>query len=173
MIANYFLLAFRNLLKQRGYALVNIFGLAVGLGAAMLFCFTLRMNSPLIACIPMQKIFIALDFRFKLRMVKSILAVTHLQVGTTTLNPTMKESMRSAATLERGMPTTIHYIPKDKIVINGRYIILCGRTFYHQILSIPIVKGDQNNPLGKSTALCSQKARRAIFSETKTLSGKC
>ena len=36
MIANYTLLAIRNLLKQRGYALVNIFGLAVGLGAAIL-----------------------------------------------------------------------------------------------------------------------------------------
>ena len=35
MIFNYFLLAFRNIRRQRGYALVNMFGLAVGLASAL------------------------------------------------------------------------------------------------------------------------------------------
>ena len=35
MIFNYFLLAFRNIMRQRGYALVNMFGLAVGLASAL------------------------------------------------------------------------------------------------------------------------------------------
>jgi putative ABC transport system permease protein len=35
MILNYFLLSFRNIMRQRGYALVNMFGLAVGLASAL------------------------------------------------------------------------------------------------------------------------------------------
>ncbi len=35
MVFNYFLLAFRNIMRQRGYALVNMFGLAVGLASAL------------------------------------------------------------------------------------------------------------------------------------------
>ena len=35
MLINYFLLAFRNLKKQRGYTIVNTLGLAIGLAAAV------------------------------------------------------------------------------------------------------------------------------------------
>src|SRR3954452_1886331 len=35
MIFNYFLLAFRNIIKQRGFAIVNTLGLAVGLASAL------------------------------------------------------------------------------------------------------------------------------------------
>jgi putative ABC transport system permease protein len=34
MLTNYFLLALRNLKKQRGYAIVNTLGLAIGLASA-------------------------------------------------------------------------------------------------------------------------------------------
>ena len=35
MIFNYFLLAFRNIIKQWGFAVVNMLGLAVGLASAL------------------------------------------------------------------------------------------------------------------------------------------
>ena len=35
MLKNYFLLSIRNILKQRGYAIVNTMGLAIGLAAAI------------------------------------------------------------------------------------------------------------------------------------------
>ena len=36
MLRNYFKIAFRNLLKHQGYSFINIFGLAIGMGVAML-----------------------------------------------------------------------------------------------------------------------------------------
>ena len=36
MIRNYFKIAFRNLLKHKGYSFINIFGLATGMAVAML-----------------------------------------------------------------------------------------------------------------------------------------
>ena len=36
MLRNYFKIAFRNLLKYKGYSFINIFGLATGMAVAML-----------------------------------------------------------------------------------------------------------------------------------------
>jgi putative ABC transport system permease protein len=36
MIKNYFKLAFRNLIKRRGYSMLNIFGLALGISCCLL-----------------------------------------------------------------------------------------------------------------------------------------
>jgi len=36
MLSNYFLIADRNLARQRGYALINTFGLAIGLATGLL-----------------------------------------------------------------------------------------------------------------------------------------
>ena len=56
MIPNYTLLAVRNLLKQRSYTLVNIFGLAIGLGAAICILLMLKMNSASTVCTLRQKV---------------------------------------------------------------------------------------------------------------------
>ncbi len=42
MFKNYFLMAFRNLKKHRTYALINVFGLAIGLSAALLILLYLQ-----------------------------------------------------------------------------------------------------------------------------------
>ena len=36
MIKNYLLIAFRNLLKNKGFSFINIFGLAIGMAACLL-----------------------------------------------------------------------------------------------------------------------------------------
>ena len=42
MLKNYFLLSIRNILKQRGYAIVNTMGLAIGLAAAIFILLYVR-----------------------------------------------------------------------------------------------------------------------------------
>lgn len=45
MIKNYFIVAWRNLLKNKGYAAINITGLSIGIGACLLIFLTIRFES--------------------------------------------------------------------------------------------------------------------------------
>jgi hypothetical protein len=50
--------------------------------------------------------------------------------------------------IQRGMPTSIHYVPKDKIVLTED--IIWAEPSITEVLSFPVAKGAQTNPLKRS-----------------------
>src|SRR5688572_8436940 len=162
MIANYILLTLRNLFKQRGYALVNTFGLAVGLGAA---------------------IYILLYVRDELTFDRMHPNVENLyrigmwyqgpdgEVGGGPYSPAgwdnyiqsnYQDIGAISSFIERGMPTSLHYVSKDKIVLTED--ILWAEPSLPEMLFIPIVKGAQNNPLKEiNSIMLTESAARDIF----------
>ena len=164
MIANYILLTLRNLFKQRGYALVNTFGLAVGLGAA---------------------IYILLYVRDELTFDRMHPNVENLyrigmwyqgpdgEVGGGPYSPAgwdnyiqsnYQDIGAISSFIERGMPTSLHYVPKDKIVLTED--ILWAEPSLPEMLFVPIVKGAQNNPLKEiNSIMLTESAARDIFGD--------
>ena len=144
MIANYFLLAFRNLLKQRGYALVNIIGLAIGLGAAMYILLYVKDELTFDRMHPNAE---------SLYRIGISLQAPNGEVNTGGYSPAgwdnyIKSNYEGidaiTSFIERGMPTSIHYIPTDKIVLTED--IMWAEPSITDILSIPVVKGARTNP---------------------------
>jgi putative ABC transport system permease protein len=164
MIGNYFLLAFRNLLKQRGYALVNIFGLAVGLGAAMYIMLYVRDELTFDRMHPNAE---------NLYRIGMSLQLPNGEVQTGGYSPAgwdnyIKSNYEGidaiTSFIERGMPTSIHYIPRDKIVLTED--ILWAEPSITEILSMPVVKGAAANPLKEiNSMMLTESAARNIFGD--------
>ena len=57
MIKNFFINAFRNMRKQRGYLLLNVGGLAIGLTSFLFITLYVCMNSVMTGFIRIMKIF--------------------------------------------------------------------------------------------------------------------
>ncbi len=148
MIANYFLLAIRNLLKQRGYALVNIFGLAVGLAAAICILLYVKDELTFDRMHPNAENLYRIGIWLQAAN-GDVFTGGYAPAGWDNYIQSNYEGIDAIGSyIRRGMPTTIHYIPKDKIVINGREIILCGPNLPSPNIVDSYCKRDQNNPLG-------------------------
>jgi len=164
MIANYFLLAFRNLLKQRGYALVNIIGLAIGLGATMYILLYVRDELTFDRMHPNAE---------NLYRIGISLQAPNGEVNTGGYSPAgwdnyIKSNYEGidaiTSFIERGMPTSIHYIPTDKIVLTED--IFWAEPSITEILSIPVVKGAKINPLKEiNSMMLTESAARNIFGD--------
>ena len=150
MIANYTLLAIRNLLKQRGYALVNIFGLAVGLGAAILILLYVKDELTFDRMHPNAENLYRIGLWVQAPN-GDVFSCGYAPAGWDNYIQSNYEGIVEISSyIRRGMPTTIHYIPKEKIVIaeDDDYFMWAEPAMI-KLLSIPIVKGTRSNPLEK------------------------
>ena len=164
MIANYTLLAARNLLKQRGYALVNILGLAVGLGSAICILLYVKDELTFDRMHPNARNLYRLGF-WSQAPNGDAGAGGYSPAGWDNYIQANYEGIGSIASfIRRGMPTTIHYIPKDKIVLTED--IIWAEPSITDVLSIPIVRGAQTNPLKEvNTIILTERAARDIFED--------
>ena len=148
MLGSYTLLAMRNLLKQRGYALVNIFGLAVGIGAAIAILLYVKDELTFDRMHPnAEKL-----YRIGLWVQApngDVFSGGYGPAGWDNYIQTNYEGISAIGSyIRRGMPTTIQYIPKDKVVIaEDDDYFMWAEPVMMKLLSIPIVKGAQTNPL--------------------------
>lgn len=145
MFTNYLLLATRHLLKQRGYSLVNIFGLAVGLGAAIFILLYIKDELTFDRMHPHWR---------DLYRIGGWVDTPDGQTYGGSYSPAGWDNYirdnyegigATASFIQRGMPTSIHYIPKDKIVLTED--IIWAEPGITDVLSFPIVKGARTNPL--------------------------
>jgi putative ABC transport system permease protein len=164
MIANYILLAQRNLLKQRGYALVNILGLAVGLGAAICILLYIKDELTFDRMHPNAENLYRLGFSSQAGN-GSVNAGGNSPAGWDNYIQSNYEGIDAIASfIRRGMPTSIHYVPKDKIVLTQE--IIWAEPAITDVLSIPIVNGSQTNPLKEpNTIILTERAARDLFED--------
>lgn len=164
MIANYTLLAARNLLKQRGYALVNILGLAVGLGAAICILLYVKDELTFDRMHPNAENLYRLGFWSQAGN-GPVNAGAYSPAGWDNYIQSNYEGIGAIASfIRRGMPTNIHYVAKDKIVLTQE--IIWAEPAITDVLSIPIVKGAQTNPLKElNTIILTERAARDIFED--------
>lgn len=163
MLVNYLLLALRNLKKQRGYALVNIFGLAVGLGAALYILLYVKDELTFDRMHPSARNLYRLGF-WSQAPNGDANAGGDSPAGWDNYIQANYEGIGSIASfIRRGMPTSIHYIPKDKIVLTED--IIWAEPSITDVLSFPIVKGAQTHPLKEINIMLTESTARDIFED--------
>jgi putative ABC transport system permease protein len=151
MIINYILLALRNLRKQRGYAFVNILGLAIGLASAMFIFLYVRDELTFDRFHPKSESTYRLGYSI------------HFPNGDHEAYPAspagwdnyIKDTYEGVGEITsfdlNGMPTSIQYVPADRIVLTED--IIWAESNIGNILNIEIASGDRSAPLKEINSL--------------------
>jgi putative ABC transport system permease protein len=169
MLFNYLLLALRNLRKQRGYTIVNVLGLAIGLASALFIFLYVRDELTFDAHHPHASQTYRLGYRVDLpngdsegypaspagwdNYIKdNYPGVTHISSFETT-----------------GMPTSIRYVPKDRIILTED--IMWAESNIGDVLNVDIVKGDRNGALKDiNTIIVSESSAKELFGDEDPIS---
>lgn len=164
MLFNYLLLAIRNIRKQRGYAVVNTLGLAIGLAAALFIFLYVRHERTYDTYHPFadQTYRLGYHLEYKNGQTESYPATPAGWDNYIRDTYTGISAITSFTTA--GMPASIFYDPLDKIVLTED--IIWAEQNLHEIISIPLVKGNASDPMKEmNSMLLSESAARELFGD--------
>ncbi len=155
MIRNYFKIAFRNLLKHKGYSFINIFGLATGMAVAMIIGLwawdELSFNKSFKNYEQLGQLYQNRTFNGK--------------VGTYPIMPMpiAKELKTNYPDVKEAVMATIsnHIIAFNETKITQR--ALYAEPAFTKIFSLEMLKGAQNGLDGVNTIMLSKKGAEALF----------
>ena len=165
MLFNYFLLALRNVKKQRGYAIINTLGLAIGLASALFIFLYVRHERTYDTYHPFADQTYRLGYRLEFKNGQS----ENYPASPAGWDNYIKETYTGVSQItsftSTGMPTSIAFTEADKIVLTEE--IIWAERNLHEIISIPIVKGNANDPLKEvnSMMLCESAAKELFGDE--------
>lgn len=156
MFTNYLLLAFRNLTKQRGYAIVNTLGLTIGLGAAIFILLYVRDELTFDTMHPKASTTYRMGYWLQ------------FENGETNSFPAapggwdnyIKENYEGVTDItsyiSQGMPTSIHYLPTDKIILTED--IIWAEPNIGKLIYVNMLSGHPDNALKEPNSLILSKS---------------
>lgn len=164
MIFNYFLLAFRNITRQRGYAIVNMLGLAIGLASALFILLYVKDELTYDTMHPHASSTYRMGY------------IVHTPNGETEAAPYAPAGWDNyikanydgikgiASYTSWGMPTSINYIAKERIILTEDFI--WAESSITDLIYLPVLKGDPKTPLKELNALILTKsAAKELFGD--------
>jgi putative ABC transport system permease protein len=164
MLTNYLLLAIRNIFKQRGYAIVNTLGLAIGLAAAIFILLYVRDELTFDTMHPKASNTYRMGYwlQFANGQEEKFPAVP---AGWDNYIKDNYEGVTDIASyLQWGMPTSVYYEPADKIILTEE--IIWTEPSLQNVLAINLVKGDQATALQEpNNVILSETAANKIFGD--------
>lgn len=164
MLYNYLLLALRNILKQRGYAIVNTLGLAIGLAAAIFILLYVRDELTFDTMHPKAAITYRIGYRidFPNGQVERYPAIP--AGWDNYIKDNYPEVTDIASYDQPGMPTSLHYLPTDKIILTED--IIWAEPSLVNLVVVDFVKGDKNTALKEpNSIILSESAAYKFFGE--------
>ena len=162
MLFNYFLLALRNVKKQRGYAIINTMGLAIGLAAALFIFLYVRHERTYDAYHPFADQTYRLGYRLEFKNGQSESYPASPAGWDNYIRESYSGVSKITSFASTGMPTSIAFAETDKIVLTEE-IIWAERNF-HEIITIPVTQGSASDPLKEvNSMLLSESAARELF----------
>lgn len=145
MLGNYFLVTVRNILKQRGYALVNMLGLAIGLASAMFIFLYVRDEMTFDTMHPQADKTYRIGYWIQFEN-GEIQAYPFAPAGWDNYIKANYEGVSDISSYtSEGMPTSVQYAPRDKIILTEDFF--WAESSINKIIYVPVVKGDRDNPL--------------------------
>jgi putative ABC transport system permease protein len=151
MILNYFLLSFRNIMRQRGYALVNMFGLAVGLASALFILLYVKDELTFDTMHP----YAANTYRmgYKVQFPNgNIEAQPYAPAGWDNYIQSNYGGIKGVTSYAAwGMPTSINYTAKERIILTED--IIWAESSITDLIYMPILKGAAKQPLKEINSL--------------------
>lgn len=164
MLLNYFLLAVRNLKKQRGYAVINTLGLAIGLAAALFIFLYVRHERTFDSFHPYADQTYRLGYRIEFPNGQSDSYPASPAGWDNYIKDNYAGITGITSFTSEGMPTSIENEEADKIVLTED--IIWAEQNFHEIFSIPFIKGNDKQPFKEvnSIVLC-ESAAKELFGE--------
>lgn len=165
MLFNYFLLALRNVRKQRGYAIINALGLAIGLASAIFIFLYVQHERTYDTFHPFADQTYRLGYRLEYKNGQSENYPASPAGWDNYIKDTYSGVSGITSFTSTGMPTSIQFEEADKIVLTED--IIWAESNLHEIISIPLMKGDFNAPLKdvNSMLLCESAAYELFGNE--------
>jgi putative ABC transport system permease protein len=165
MLLNYFLLALRNVKKQRGYAFVNTLGLAIGLASALFIFLYVRHEQTYDSFHPYADQTYRLGYRMDYKNGQSENFPASPAGWDNYIKDTYTGITAITSFASTGMPTSIEFEEADKIVLTED--IIWAESNFGEIITIPIIKGDPKSALKEvnSLLLCESAAKELFGTE--------
>jgi putative ABC transport system permease protein len=164
MLFNYFLLSFRNLRKQRGYAIVNMLGLAVGIGSALMILLYVLDELTYDNYHPHAEHTYRIGYKIQFPNGQ----FENAPYAPSGWDNYIKNNYPGIGPITSfttaGMPTSIGYEPKDKIVLTEE--IIWAEPNFHEVIHIPVINGSPTQPLKEVNGMMlSRSAARELFGD--------
>ena len=165
MLLNYFLLALRNVKKQRGYAIINTLGLSIGLASALFIFLYVRHERTYDAYHPFAEQTYRLGYSLEYKNGQTENYPASPAGWDNYLKQTYPGVSHITSFTSTGMPTSISFAEADKIVLTED--IIWAERNMHEIISIPMIKGSMDDPLKEvnSLLLCESAAKELFGDE--------
>jgi len=169
MFFNYLLLSLRNIFKQRGYTIINTVGLSIGLAAAIFILLYVRDELTFDTMHPYSEN----TYRMGYWLQQSNGQAEAWPYAPSGWDNYIKDNYEGITAItsysHTGMPTSIYYEPKDKIILTED--IIWAESNLNELLYMPILKGDANNPLKEvNSFMISESAARQLFGDEDPIS---
>ncbi len=164
MFFNYLLLSLRNIFKQRGYTIINTAGLSIGLAAAIFILLYVRDELTFDTMHPYAEN----TYRMGYWVQSPNGEVEAWPYSPSGWDNYIKENYEGITHItsytHTGMPTSIYYEPQDKIILTED--IIWAENSLNEVLSMPIIKGNSNNPLKEvNSFMISESAAKKLFGD--------
>ena len=162
MLLNYLLLALRNLKKQRGFAIVNTLGLAIGLASAMFIFLYVNDELTFDSIHPQAAHTYRLGYRLDFPNGENESYPSAPAGWDNYIKDTYEGIGDITSFTSTGMPTSIGYEASDRIVLTED--IIWAEQNFNTIIYIDIDKGNPANPLKEiNSILLSESAAHELF----------
>lgn len=162
MLVNYFLLALRNLKKQRSYALINTLGLSIGLASAFFILLYVRHELTYDSYHPDSDKLYRIGYHLNFPNGDTDAAPYAPAGWDNYLKDTYPAVEKITSFTTTGMPTSIEYEPTNTILLTEE--IIWAESNLTDMLTIEVVAGKKNDPLkDMNSIMLSESAARSLF----------
>jgi putative ABC transport system permease protein len=164
MLFNYFLLAFRNIIKQRGFAFVNLLGLALGLASALFILLYVRDELTYDTMHPKASSTYRMGYSLAFPNGEKD-AAPYAPAGWDNYLKTNYEGVEEIGGYEtNGMPVSILNEGPDRTIMTEDFI--WAEASMTKIIYLPIVKGDRTNPLREiNSIIINESSAKELFGD--------
>jgi putative ABC transport system permease protein len=164
MIRNYMLIALRSFQRQKLFALLNMFGLALGLASSILIFLYVSDELQYDVMHPHYKNTYRLGVTFTNREGQEFDNTTSPGFLTRQLKDTRPEVELISRVNYIGYPTSLHHKPTDKIILTEE--IKWAEPNFNQIIDFDIIKGNEENMFeNHNSIVLSETGARRIFGD--------
>jgi putative ABC transport system permease protein len=162
MIFNYFLLAFRNIMRQRGYAIVNMVGLALGLASALFILLYVKDELTFDTMHPDASHTYRMGYKVQFPNGNSE-AAPYAPAGWDNYIQSNYGGIKGITSYASwGMPTSINYTAKERIILTED--IIWAESSITDLIYTPIVKGSAKHPLKEINSLIlTESSAKELF----------
>ena len=164
MLLNYIILTLRNLRKQGRYAAVNLIGLAIGLASALFILMYVQDELTFDKLHPFADKTYRIGYRIEM---------PNGDVETYPASPAgwdnyIKDNYPGVSAItsfsNTGMPTSIHYEPRDKIILTED--IIWAEPDFNKLIYMPVLRGNPEMPIKEiNSMILSESAARSLFGD--------